>query len=596
MQENIKYTVDLSAKNQHIYNVTMSFFPKDDTPMDIYLPAWIPGSYMIRDFAKNIITIACSNAQDGTELTSEKLDKQTWRIYPTGQPVRITYQVYAFDLSVRTAYLDDTRGFFNGTSLFLTAKTYEHLGCDIEILASDDMPNWQVATGLQRGQSTEIFNFGLYHADNYDELIDCPVEIGDFDIVSFSACGIPHYLILSGKHYADLERVKSDLIKICEHQLSLFTAPYPMDEYWFLTNIQESGFGGLEHRNSTVLVCGRYDFPFKNDAALSDDYKTFLSLCSHEYFHTWNVKRIKPATFMPYQLDQESYTTQLWAYEGFTSYYDDFVLYRAGIINQQEYLTLLAKTFSRVYRGKGRLKQSVTESSFDAWTKFYKQAEDAPNNIVSYYAKGGLIALYFDLLIIKHSNRKHNLDNVMKALWKQHGEKNIGTEQQDITDLISLFATTDLSAEIDNAINTTQDLPFAELLKEFGVTLQFNPSKTINSLESQAQGTANTPYLGFLYKTTNQTLKITNVFEDSPAEQAGIAANDDIIAIDGVKVTEKNIENVLKGLIEQSSIECHLFRDNILMAKTLVLDKPEHHAAALTVNDEARTELWLKAR
>ena len=300
----LSYSIKPANPAGHYFDVTLIFSPTSDHPVNLTLPAWIPGSYMIRDFAKNIITLTAKD--DSGLLSLTKQDKQSWQLIHNNKPVTLTWQVYAWDMSVRTAHLDDTHGFFNGTSVFLCPEGFESARCDVEILPPDHLKDWRVATGLKRAENTEKYSFGRYIAENYQQLIDCPVEMGTFESWEFEAHGIPHHLILTGKHYGDPERIVRELTKICDTQLTLFGKPYPMDEYWFLTFIVDDGFGGLEHTNSTALICSRYDLGNKNfPDEYSDGYKTFLSLCSHEYFHTWNVKRIKPTEFLPYQLDQE---------------------------------------------------------------------------------------------------------------------------------------------------------------------------------------------------------------------------------------------------------------------------------------------------
>ncbi|MBY0445394.1 MAG: peptidase M61, partial [Burkholderiales bacterium] len=336
-------------------------------------------------------------------------------------PLEIHYSVYAWDLSVRGAYLDQTRGFFNGTSVFLAVQGQENALCNVEIIAPEgkQYKNWKVATTLAT-HHTKQGQFGAYQAANYDELIDHPVEMGEFSQISFKACGIPHDIVIAGRHNADLKRLKKDLKQICEYQIKLFGEPAPFDRYVFMTMAVGDGYGGLEHRSSTALMCNRDDLPLAHETQIKTGYRQFLGLCSHEYFHSWNVKRIKPAAYAPYDLKQENYTRLLWAFEGITSYYDDLTLVRTGLISQQEYLDLLAQTISGVERGNGRTKQSLADSSFDTWVKFYRQDENSPNSLVSYYTKGALVALCLDLLIRQQTAGQKSLDDVMRLLYYKY--------------------------------------------------------------------------------------------------------------------------------------------------------------------------------
>src|SRR5581483_4613820 len=331
------------------------------------------------------------------------------------------------------AHLDTTHAFFNGPSVFLKVEGREDDPCEVEILPPKGARyrSWRVATAMRRKDAGPN-GFGTYRADNYDELIDHPVEIGAFTLPAFRACGVPHGVALTGRHRADMDRLCRDLKVLCETQIRFFGEPAPMDRYLFLVTAVGEGYGGLEHRSSTALLCSRDDLPQKGVAEVTNGYRTFLGLASHEYFHTWNVKRIRPAAFSPYDLNRESYTTLLWAFEGITSYYDDLLLVRSGLITRDAYLELLGKAVTSVLRAPGRLKQTVEESSFDAWIKYYRQDENAPNAMVSYYVKGGLVALCLDLLIRSETQGRRSLDRVMRALWKRYGQKGVGIPEDGI--------------------------------------------------------------------------------------------------------------------------------------------------------------------
>ena len=384
------YHIHAIDPKAHLFAVTLTI-KEAQAQQALYLPAWLPGSYMIRDFAKNLIDI---QAQDANQqpLALTQLDKQTWRVNNAAGQIQLTYQVYAWDLSVRTAHLDTTHGFFNGSSVFLAAKGLEETPHSVTIAAPalSELADWKVATSMTR-TAGEQFGLGEFSAPNYDDLIDHPVEMGDLTIDTFIAAGVPHDVVLSGQHRCNMARLCQDLKAMCEYQINLFGTPAPFDRYVFMTTVLGNGFGGLEHKASTALMCSRGDLPTAIDlnAPVEKGYRTYLSLCSHEYFHSWNVKRIKPAEFTPFDLSQEAYTQQLWAYEGITSYYDDFLIYRSGCVDQNQYLTMLSEIATRVYRGKGRLKQSLNDSSFNAWTKFYKQDENAANAIVRADGRNG---------------------------------------------------------------------------------------------------------------------------------------------------------------------------------------------------------------
>jgi predicted metalloprotease with PDZ domain len=588
----IQYQITPVNLNSHLFEVSIHFISEKDKTYTLSLPAWLPGSYMIRDFAKNIISLN-ANDKDNNNIALNAIDKQTWQLTATNDKTSLHYQVFAFDLSVRTAYLDNQRGFFNGSSTFLAIEELKDQQCSLMINAPENIKNWRVASGLPRAKQTNKYDFGEYIAEDYAQLIDCPVAIGDFDSFEFEVEGVTHHMVFTSKHYGDRDRMSRDISKLCQHHINLF-GEAPFKEYWFITHLLAEGFGGLEHKNSTILQAGRFDLPNPNKPdELSDQYKTFLSLCSHEYFHAWNICRIKPKAFIPYQLDQESYTEQLWAYEGITSYYDDFSLYRSGVISFDDYLAILSKTVTRVYRGQGELKQSVTQSSFFTWTKFYQQGPDAVNNIVSYYTKGSLIALWLDLTIREKSSGQYSLDNLMKELWIHFGRPSIGTQQEDFINIANILCGEDISEDFYSLLNTAARVDLSLLLKNVGVT--FNPSKfkEFNKLDT-IETTDYTPFIGAHYKTLPIGLKITQVVENSPAANTGLAVNDVLIAVDNMQATESSLQKLANSLPENSNVPCHYLRDDQLLINTLEFIDSPLTAMTLKEIDESLSQKWQK--
>lgn len=589
----IQYKISPLHPNSHIFEVYLTFNTSAEKEYSLSLPAWLPGSYMIRDFAKNIIEIQARNEHE-QPITLNKIDKQTWTFIATSTQAHIRYQVFAFDLSVRTAYLDSQRGFFNGSSTFLEVAELNHLPCEL-IIEQSKMPahaTWQVATGLTRAGETEKYHFGRYLADNYQHLIDCPVALGHFDSTEFTVEGVVHHLVFTSKHYGNSERLATDIRKLCQHHINLF-GEAPFQEYWFITHLQASGFGGLEHKNSTILQASRFDLPNPQhpETELTDNYKTFLSLCSHEYFHAWNVCRIKPKEFAPYNLQEEVYTKQLWAFEGITSYYDDFSLYRTGLISFNEYLALLAKTATRVYRGEGELKQSVIESSFDAWTKFYQQGPDAVNNIVSYYTKGSLIALWLDLTIRTKSQQKYSLDTLMKELWIHFGRTSMGTNEEDFINIANILCAEDISAQFKHHLYSSERIDLTDELATFGVQLTQQKFKKLNSLETTTAENYHA-YFGAHFKAQDTGLKITQVIANSPAEKAGLAVNDLLIAVDGLKMTEQSIQALFDHIGKNTDVNCHYFRDDQLLTASCTITDSPLSAIGLKVVDEMQVKGW----
>ena len=407
----VRYRIAPIDPKAHLFEVVCDIAAPDAGGQRFSLPAWIPGSYMIREFARNIVSLV-GECRDGPVVLTKR-DKHTWDAAPCDGPLRLRYRVYAWDWSVRAAHLDETHGFFNGTSVFVQVAGREDDAHDVEIAApaGRGYRDWRVATTLPEAGATR-HGFGAYRAANYDALIDHPVEMGAFRLERFDAAGVPHEIAYSGVvPNLDAARIDADLAVLCAAQIRFFAEPgkakrggAPFDRYLFLTAVAGEGYGGLEHRSSTALLCSRDALPAVGDPPeRSSAYLTFLGLVSHEYFHSWNVKRMKPAAFAPYDLARENYTSLLWIFEGFTSYYDDLFLVRTGLATEEQYLGMLAKTIDDVAAGAGRTTQSVAESSFDAWIKYYRQDENTPNAVVSYYKKGSLVALCLDLLIRRES-------------------------------------------------------------------------------------------------------------------------------------------------------------------------------------------------
>ena len=413
----LHYRVEVADIHAHLFRVTLHI-DQPAAQQRVSLPVWIPGSYLVREFSKNLQRLAAR--QGARAVAVQQVDKCNWQVECVpSQPLVLTYEVYAFDNSVRTAWLDVHRGFFNGTSLCLKVHEQENSVHALEIVASKALANWEVATGLAALKVGKR-GFGVYLAADYDELADCPVEMGAFWSAEFKAGGVPHRIVVAGASESfDGERLAADVQRICETEIRFWhdRKRPPHRNYLFMLNAVDDGYGGLEHRNSTALIASRRDLPKRGETRMTDGYVTLLGLISHEYFHTWNVKRLRPAEFTHYDYSRENYTQLLWFFEGFTSYYDDLLLRRGGLIDDATYLKLLNKTINQVLQTPGRDVQAVAQASFDAWVKYYRQDENTANATVSYYTKGALVALCFDLTL--RAEGATNLDEVMRALWQR---------------------------------------------------------------------------------------------------------------------------------------------------------------------------------
>ena len=579
----IRYTIVPKHPAAHLFEVTLTVDDPSPDGQRFMLPVWIPGSYLVREFARNIVTLRAFN-EAGRKVRVTKTDKHAWQAAPVKGALTLRYEVYAWDLTVRAAHLDDTVGFFNGTSVFLAAIGHEDAQCVVEIQRPQGHAyrHWRVATALAEARGTKRYGFGEYVAPGYDELVDHPVTLGEFTLASFNAHGVPHDVVIAGRVIAlDIERLAADLKRICEAQIALFeprTKRAPVERFVFMTLAVSDGYGGLEHRASTALICNRTDLPAKGRSETTEGYRTYLGLCSHEYFHTWNVKRIKPAAFVPYDFARENYTSLLWLFEGFTSYYDDLMLVRSGLISQDDYFGLVGKTIAGVLRGSGRFRQSVAESSFDAWVKYYRQDENAANAIVSYYTKGSLVALAFDLAIRAQTNGRKSLDDVMRLLWQRYGRdfyrgKPVGVGEDDVAALIAEATGVSLDGLFNDAVSGTRDLPLAALFEPFGVTLDGEPENGAKpSLGVRLRGGA------------EATLSV--VFEGGAAQKAGLSAGDVLMALDGLRVTGANLDALLGRYQPGAKVEIHAFRRDELRVTRLTLDAPDVTRYKLAVTDK----------
>lgn len=457
----LHYQIEFDDYRQHLIHVTVRFLA--DPTQILSLPTWIPGSYLIREFSKHIEAVKAYD-EDGRQLQIQKFEKNKWRLFNTDHElITVEYDVYAYDLSVRGAYVDQNRLYVNPACACLGLEGQENKEIELEIFLPDELKHFQLATGMQ-SKSLVKGRFTL-KAKNYAELIDAPFELAEQTRFSFEANGIPHEFVVSGKHAMNAARMQQDIEKICSTEISMFGSA-PFADYTFMTMATGNSYGGLEHPNSTSLISPRDDLPKANEPEEpSKDYQRFLGLCSHEYFHSWLVKFIRPENFVNYDLNREGYTSLLWIFEGFTSYYDDLILLRSGVINQESYIALLKAQIDRYLQNPGRAIQSVSESSFDAWVKFYRQDENSNNAGTSYYNKGCLVALCLDLGL---RLRGSSLDALMRRLY-ENAQKGVQVHERTIFELCKELTGDDWSEQINHLINTTDELPLDQLLPEFGI-------------------------------------------------------------------------------------------------------------------------------
>ena len=560
----IQYTVWPADLNGHRYRVKLHITYPDPNGQALQMPAWIPGSYLIRDFSKQIESIeAYSITGVRKKIALERIDNDHWRLPPINGPVEILTTVYAFDPSVRAAYLDTERAFFNASSLCLSAKGQEHTPCSLAIVAPEAAfaDHWTVQTTL-RIVKTDDRGFGFYLAQNYDDLLDHPVAMGEFQIAHWESNGIPHRMAIQGcNHIVDVKRLAQDLQAICSSTINLFepkSKRAPFGEYLFLVNAVLNGYGGLEHRNSTALLCRRDQIPQENILFEESAYREFLGLCSHEYFHAWLVKRIQPKVFQPYDLAKRNHTRLLWLFEGFTSYYDDLQLLRSKRIDLKTYLKLVADNWNGILRGPGRHKQSLANSSFDAWTKYYQADENTPNAVVSYYGKGALLALGMDLQIRAFTKNRQSLDDLMRLIWRKHGITLDGIPEDGLDALIFELLGDGFN-KIWDEIKTryifgVEDIPLQKWIGSNLISVKPKQLSTLEKLKLQ---------FGIRHVDANGWLKVTHVLDGGIAQAAGLAAGDLLASIDGQRITSARWDRVLGSLAENSHARITFYRDDL---------------------------------
>ncbi|MDR9497714.1 MAG: PDZ domain-containing protein [Hydrogenovibrio sp.] len=603
----IQYRVKLTDPHAHVFEVTLTIERPDPAGQTLALPKWIPGSYLIRDFAKHLNRLS-ARTHDARPLAITPLDAAHWQIEPTEGPVEVRYQVYAWDLSVRGAHFDATHAFFNGTSVFLAVEGQRDQPVEVVLEPGEQafQSDWQVATTLP-ALVTNAQGFGRFQARNYWDLIEYPVEIGTFQCLEFEACGLAHQAVFTGKiewDRVDTEQLKADLIRICETELKLFGTPWPIERYLFQVMVTASDYGGLEHLDSTALMISRDDLPYLGRKTVYPDaYLNFLELCSHEYFHTWNVKRIQPQVYQRPSLTEPVYTRQLWWFEGITSFYDLNILWRAGILSAEQYLTRLSKEMTKVYRLPGRFQQSVAESSVLTWTKFYQQDENAPNAIVNYYTKGALIALGLDLTLRRDTQGKVSLDDVLLALWRDYGRTGVGLGEGEIEQVCERVSGLDLSDFFARYLDGTEDLPFEALFASVGIEFRLRAPSHLKDMgghlgdEDDLEAPFEAPLvLGANFvQTEHHTLKVRHIWQEQAAVNAGLAPNDELIALNGFKIDSlSRLETYLSRHQPGDTLSCHYFRRDELHTTDLTLMPPPQDRVSLRYHDsnDQPSEEW----
>lgn len=564
MTTTIRYRVSMEQAHAHLFDVEMVIEGWQSDSLWLKLPVWTPGSYLVREYSRHLQDFAVQSAA-GASPRWRKTAKQTWQVETAGiASLHITYRVYANELTVRTSHLDTTHAYFNGACLFLYVPGLEALPCEVSVEPLH--PEWRVTTALsavERQQNT-------YRATSYDELVDSPFEVGTHRIIPFTVLGRSHTLAVWGKSNLDFNRFLPDLESIIVTEAKLF-GELPYDHYVFIVHFADS-YGGLEHRNSTTLLYPRFELQPE------EKYFKFLNLVAHEFFHLWNVKRIRPSTLDRFDYGQENYTRALWFMEGATSYYDELIPLRAGLYNRKHYLKLLGGQISRFLATPGRRVQPLAESSFDTWIKLYRPNENSANAQISYYLKGQLVCLLLDLDIRLQTGGERSLDAAMRYLWQHYGREDVSFPEDELEQIIAQAAGYEPGDFFDRYLRSTAELDFDAGFAPYGLKLV-------------AQGLEDAPpCLGLRTQEQNGRTLVQTVEADSPAQKAGLNHGDELVALGGWKVTHATLKDRLAELQPGTAIEVAYFRREELVSSTVWLDAPRPTGYTLSVSNDATNE------
>ena len=528
----ISFTVAMPRPHTHLFEVEVAIKRTADGPQEeqLVMPVWTPGSYLVREFARNVQDFTASSAAN-QPLKSEKINKNTWRVVTNGaREWHATYRVYANELSVRTSELNSSHAFWNNANLLMYLEGFLNNASTVHVLAPDV---WKVATGLPPvlGQKN------TFRAENFDVLYDSPFEASNFKTLVFNVKGIPHRIVIDGEGNYDPERMRRDVQKIVETEVETM-GEIPYHDYTFILHLRANAGGGLEHLNSTALGYPRFGFKIQTgDRATSAspaaavtferDYRGFLSLVAHEFFHLWNVKRIRPDALGPFDYTKENYTKLLWVAEGITDYYADLSVRRAGLITENEFLTATARAIQNLQNTPGRKEQTVEESSFDTWIKFYRQDENSINSQVSYYDKGAILGLLLDLEIRQRSKNAKSLDDVMRYLYVEFFKKNRNYTPADFQKACELMAGASLEDFFNRYVRGTEELNYSVALEAAGLRL-----------DTTSTGADEKVAFGADVADEEGRLMVRRVYAGSPAYEQGLNAGDQIVALDNMRVTK----------------------------------------------------------
>ncbi len=576
MSSPLHYALTIADIHHHLVDVTLTVPAPAGEALELTMPSWSPGSYLLREYGRHVQRFAAADA-DGAPLAAAKISRNTWRVDLGGarQSVTVSYRLFCHDLNVRANHVEDTHAFLNGPSVFMRVDGRADEPLTVEIRAPFE--GWRIHTGLSPvdGPRTPS-GAARFQAADYDELVDCPFLLGPFDPIVFEAAGTQHRLVLVGPNNAPVERLTADMARTVEATGGFFGGDIPYSDYLTIVLHSDGARGGLEHRNSTVLMFPQHGY------ANDEGYEDFITLFSHEHFHVWNVKRIRPDTLGPFDYANENYTRALWIMEGFTSYYENILLLRAGLMTPKRFLDLLGKRIGALQTTPGRALHALEEASFDAWIKLYRPDESTPNTTVSYYLKGEIVALALDLTLRHLTKGARSLDDLMRDLWARFKATGAGFPEADFQGYVEAIADADLDPFFTSYVRGTDEIDYDALLTPFGLRL---------APAAQAAPV----WLGAQTSNVGDRVVLSSVLTGSPAALAGLYAGDELVALDGFKVDRNTLKPTLDRLSPGQALTAHVFRRGQLRQADLTLTAPPPSIYTLEdVNDPSPEALQLR--
>lgn len=575
--QEISYELRMPKPQNHYFEVQMNITDLKTSELEIKMPVWAPGSYLVREFSKNVNLVKAYD-ENGKTVTVKKTNKNTWLIKNgKSKNIRVNYEVYSFELSVRTSFLDLTHGFVSGSGIFMYVDALKNKPGNLAVFPYKDFKKVSTALPmLSEGMQSDekVFN---YRFENYDQLVDCPIEIGNQEVFSFTASGVEHTVAMYGEGNYDIPTLQRDMAKVINAATAVF-GENPNKNYLFIIHNVVNSQGGLEHSNSTILSVNRWTYQ-------GSEYLGFISLVAHEYFHLWNVKRIRPVELGPFNYDEENYTSLLWVMEGFTSYYDELLLLRAGFYTRDQYLQKLSSALNYVEGSVGSRVQPLAHASFDAWIKAYRPNENSANTTMTYYTRGGLMAAVLDAKIVAKFNGRKKLDDFLQKLYADFYKKlNRGFSEAEFEKALSDFMEEDMRAFFNDYIQDTKIPDYKSIFTPLGLSVEYIGVKS--------------PSFGASFAESNGSTTVRSILSGSAAENAGLSVNDEIIGFNGYRVNAKQLDASFAGLKKDDKISLLIARDEVLMLIEATMGEFEKPSYSLKFSNSEKTkklqDYWLK--